>query len=116
MAVVYTKTINSMQAYKEIDGESNVVFSIMWNLVGEENGVSTSCPATTNVPYVAGQSFTPYADLTKAEVEAWIDAYTPLSQMQQMQNTISFYIQQNQQQEVPPLPWASAPVPPTPAE
>lgn len=115
MAITYTKTINAMQAYKEIDGETNVVFSIMWNLVGEENGVGTSCPATTNVPYTAGQPFTPYADLTQAEVEAWIDAYTPLAQMQQMQNTISFYIQQNQQQEMPPLPWAPpSPPPPTP--
>lgn len=112
--ITYTKTISSMQAYKEIDGESNVVFGINWNLVGEENGFTTSCPATTYVPYVAGQPFTPYADLTQAEVLAWIDLYTPLSQMQSFQNTVAFSLQQQQQQETPSLPWAPAPVPPTP--
>ena len=112
--ITYTKTINSMQAYKDIDGETNVVFSIMWNLVGEENGFATSCPATTYVPYAAGQPFTPYADLTQEQVLAWIDEYTPLAQMQQYQNTISFSLQQQQQQETPPLPWVAPPTPPTP--
>jgi hypothetical protein len=115
MTIAYTKTINSMQAYKDIDGETNVVFSIMWNLVGEENGFSTSCPVTTNVPYTAGQPFTPYDQLTQAQVLAWIDEYTPLAQMQAFQNTVSFSLQQQQQQEMPPLPWAPpAPTPPTP--
>lgn len=111
MAVTYTKTINSMQAYKDIDGETNVVFGVVWDLVGSENGFTASCPATTYVPYTAGQPFTPYADLTQAQVSAWIDEYTPLAQMQQYQNTVSFALQQQQQQEVAPLPW----VPPGPA-
>ena len=105
-----------MQAYKEIDGESNVVFGIFWNLIGTENGFTISCPATTNVPYTTGQSFTPYVDLTQEEVFAWIDQYTPLSQMQSFQNTIAFSLQQQQQQENPPLPWVPEPTPPVPPE
>jgi hypothetical protein len=113
--VTYTKTISSMQAYKEIDGESNVVFGIMWNLVGTENGFTVSAPAETYVPYTAGQPFTPYADLTQAQVFAWIDQYTPLTQMQSYQNTVAFALQQQQQQETPPLPWVPpTPTPPTP--
>jgi hypothetical protein len=114
MTVAYTKTINSMQAYKDIDGETNVVFSIMWNLVGEENGFTTSCPATTYVPYVAGQPFTPYADLTQAQVLAWIDEYTPLIQMQQYQGMVAYSLQQMQNVETPSLPWNPTPTPPTP--
>lgn len=112
--ITYTKTITALQAYKDIDGETNVVFSILWNLVGEENGVTSSCPATTYVPYTAGQPFTPYADLTQAQVTAWIDQYTPLVQMQQYQNTVANTLQQLQQQESPSLPWAPDPVPPVP--
>jgi hypothetical protein len=111
--ITYTKTINSMQAYKEIDGEANVVFSIMWNLVGSENGFTVSCPAETYVPYTAGQPFIPYANLTQAQVLAWIDQYTPLTQMQTYQNTIAFSLQQQQQQEMPSLPWVPEPIPPT---
>lgn len=112
--ITYTKTIDSMQAYKEIDGEANVVFGIFWNLIGTENGFTASCPATTYVPYTAGQAFTPYAELTQAQVFAWIDQYTPLAQLQSFQNTIAFALQQQQQQETPTLPWNPAPTPPTP--
>jgi len=110
--ITYTKSITSMQAYKQIDGESNVVFGISWSLIGTENGFTVSAPAETYVPYTAGQPFTPYADLTQAQVFAWIDQYTPLTQMQSFQNTIAFSLQQQQQQETPTLPWAPAPVPP----
>lgn len=109
--ITYTKTISSMRAYKQIDGEANVVFSISWNLVGTENGCTSFCSATTNVPYTAGQSFTPYADLTQAQVLAWIDQYTPLAQMQSYQNTVAFSLQQQQQQETPTLPWNPTPAP-----
>jgi hypothetical protein len=112
--ITYTKTITSMQAYKEIDGETNVVFGVFWNLIGTENGFTASCPATTYIPYTAGQSFTPYADLTQAQVFAWIDQYTPLAQLQSFQNTIAFALQQQQQQEIPTLPWNPVPTPPTP--
>lgn len=112
--ITYTKNIQGMQAYKSIDGETNVVFSVAWSLVGEENGFTSTCPATTYVPYTAGQPFTPYADLTQEQVEAWIDQYTPLAQMEQYQNTISFSLQQKQQQESPALPWVAPPTPPTP--
>lgn len=114
MTVSYTKTINSMQAYKDIDGETNVVFSIMWNLVGEENGFTTSCPATTYVPYTAGQPFTPYEELTQAQVSVWIDEYTPLIQMQQYQSMVAYSLQQMQNVETPSLPWNPTPTPPTP--
>jgi len=114
MTIVYSKKINALEAYRNIDGETNVVFSISWNLVGEENGYSTTCPASTYVPYTAGQPFTPYEELTQEQVDAWIDQYTPLAQMQQYQNTVSFSLQQQQSQEIPPLPWAPTPLPPTP--
>lgn len=111
MTIAYTKQIISMQAYKDIDGETNVVFNITWNLIGEENEFTSMCPAATYVPYTAGQPFTPYDQLTQAQVIAWIDEYTPLAQMQQYQNTVSFSLQQKQQQDSPALPWVTPPTP-----
>jgi hypothetical protein len=111
--ITYTKTINSLDSYKDIDGNTDVVFNIYWNLIGEENGVSTSCPAITTVPYVAGSSFIPFADLTEEIVLGWINTYTTLAAMQQYENTVSFAIQQQSQQESPPLPWNPQPVPVT---
>ena len=114
--ITYTKTVNSLQSYKEIDGEADVVFNINWSLVGEENGVTVSCPAMTSVPYTAGSQFIPFDQLTEADVINWIDTYTTLAAMQQYQNTVSFVIQQQSQQVTPPLPWNPAPIPVPPTE
>lgn len=103
--ITYTKHINSLQAYKNIDGETNVVFNINWDLVGEENGYTASCPSMTSVPYFAGQPFIPYADLTQADVEAWIDQYTPAEQMQTYQDVITESLANQQGKDSPPLPW-----------
>lgn len=103
--IVYTKTISAMQAYKELDGQQNLVFSIMWNLVGEEGGFTTSCPAITYVPYIPGQPVIPFSELTESQVLSWIDTYTTLAQMQQYENTVAFSLLQQRQQETPALPW-----------
>lgn len=112
--VVYEKRISSMQAYKEIDGSQNVVFAINWTLVGRDGSVEAACPATTTVPYIAGSSFTPFDQLTEAQVLQWIEEYTPVAYMQGYKNTIDFTIAQQTQQEIPPLPWVSPPTPPAP--
>ena len=109
MTIAYTKTINSLPSYKEIDGNSDVVFSISWNLSGKEGAFSSGTSLNTQVPYVAGQPFTPYADLTQEQVLGWIDQYTPEVQMTEAEETIAKNIAQKQTVVIPPLPW---PVPP----
>ena len=112
--ITYTKQINSLQSYKQIDGESNVVFNVGWSLVGEENGYISTYSLSTSVPYVAGQPFVPFADLTQADVESWIDQYTSPEQMQQYENCVNLSLQEQQNQDSPPLPWVPAPTPPEP--
>jgi hypothetical protein len=105
MAITYTKTINSLQSYKEVDGNTDVVFTINWNLNGDDNGVTAFTPGTTTVPYIAGQPFTPFADLTEAQVLNWIDIYTTLVAMNQYENIVSQSILAKQQLVSLPPPW-----------
>ena len=97
------------QIYKEIDGNSDVVFSVNWSLAGKDGAFISGMPMKTDVPYVAGQPFVPYADLTQTDVMAWIDQYTPEDEMTVAQEQIAANIAQQQTVVVPPLPW---PVPP----
>lgn len=108
----YTKKINSLESYKSIDGLSDVVFNIQWTLVGEEDQVTGSCPANTFVPYIAGQSFTPYSELTPQQINNWIDVYTPILIMQQYKATVDLSIYQQKQVVTPPIPWEPPPVDP----
>lgn len=105
--IVYSKEVTSLESYKNIDGYSDVVFSISWSLIGQENGLTSSCPCNTYVTYVSGQPFVPYNELTQSQIEQWIDTYTPLTVMEQYQNTVKQNLFLQQQTEVKPLPWVS---------
>jgi hypothetical protein len=62
-------------------------------------------PGTTTVLYIAGQPFTPFADLTEAQVLNWVDIYTTLVAMNQYENTVSQSILAKQQLVSSPPPW-----------
>lgn len=105
MTITYTKQINSLACYAQIDGETDVVFTINWTLFGNEGTLFSSLPASTSVPYTAGQPFTPYADLTQEQVLAWIDEYTAPDMMQSYYKIIADNIEQQKIVVTPPLPW-----------
>jgi hypothetical protein len=111
MTITYTKAINTMSCYTQIDGQTNVVFTIQWVLVGAEDTYLASAPAITNVPYVAGDPFIPYADLTETEVNAWIDQYTTAEQMALLEQQVADSIAQQKAIQYPPLPWVPSPTP-----
>jgi hypothetical protein len=112
--ITYTKTINSLQAYKELDGEPNVVYNIYWNMVGTDGEYTGTCPAMTYVPFTAGGTFVPFDQLTEEIVLDWVDTYTPLVLIQQYQQSVSNAIESQKTLESPPLPWQPQPVPPVP--
>jgi len=110
MTITYTKIINSMGCYAQIDGQTNVVFTIQWSLVGTEDSYTANVPCSTAVPYVAGDTFIPYADLTQDEVLAWIDQYTPAEQITALENQIVDNIAKQKEVTYPTLPWVPSPV------
>jgi len=110
MAVTYTKLINSLTCYSQIDGESDVVFTINWTLFGNEGVLSASLPCGTSVPYVAGDPFIPYADLTQEQVLSWIDEHTDPDMLASYYQIVADNIEQQKVVVTPPLPW----VPPAP--
>lgn len=103
--IVYIKQINGLEAYKDINGKQNVIFTINWSLFGEQNGVSSSAPYSTFVPYIAGQPFTPYEDLTKEQVISWIDIYTPPLALKTLHEMVRNNIENESAVESPRLPW-----------
>ena len=111
MSTVYTRSIQSLPAYREIDGNSDVVFSVNWLLIGTDGIFSAAWNMSTSVPYVAGQPFIPYADLTETEVNAWIDEYTSPEQITNAELYIQNSITNQQTVTTPPLPW-TPPYPP----
>jgi len=121
MTTEYTRSIKNLPAYREVDGNADVVFSVSWALIGTDGVFSATWDISTQVPYVAGQPFTPYADLTEAEVNSWIDTYTPAEIIDRAKGYIQKSIDNQKTVTTPSLPWATplvtepAPTEPAPA-
>lgn len=105
MPITYEKYINSLGCYAEIDGQSDVVFTIRWQYSGTEDKFYSSVMCDTSIPYIAGQSFIPYSELTKDQVLAWIDEYTEESKMLACKEYIDNGIAKQKEIQYPPLPW-----------
>ena len=109
MTITYTKQIATLTCYADIDGETDVVFTINWSLFGNEGTLSASGFYSTSVPYTAGQPFIPYADLTEEQVLGWIDEYTDPMMMASYYQYIADKIEEQKIVVTPPLPWQPTP-------
>ena len=84
MAITYKWIIPSMEAYVEKDGESNVIFSVNWTYIGEEDVYSGLLNGVSDFTYVAGDPFVPYEDTEAFEdvVIGWLESSLDIPTMQ----------------------------------
>lgn len=123
MATIYTTAIDSCRVTTQGD-LTNVVKEVNCTITGTDD-VVTSCTFSLPIQVKFGaadpQSFTPFEDITEAEMVAWVNAQT--DQIAPVQAHIEYVLQQQLAIAAltpKPLPWApptppdpAAPVPPT---
>ena len=111
MTTTTTWTVTAMNCYPQEDGNTDVVFTVHWTCAGTDGTYNASVYSTCSVPAPTGSAFTPYADLTQAQVLGWIwangvdQSATEAAVDQQIQAQV------NPPVVTPPLPW----IPATPA-
>tara|TARA_R110000764_G_C10956132_1_gene377724 strand:+ start:761 stop:1123 length:363 start_codon:yes stop_codon:yes gene_type:complete len=66
-----TWTIEEMDC-ENIAGQTNVVVKVVWKVSGADSANTCYCQKNTLFTYAAGGSFTPYEDLTQAQVLGWV--------------------------------------------
>lgn len=111
MAATITWAVTAMDEYPEQDGEQDVVFNVHWTCAGTqvegETTYTASVYSTQAVTTNPDEPFTPYAQLTEAQVLGWIwaagvdQATTEAAVQQQIDNQI------NPPVVSLPLPWAT---------
>lgn len=75
MANTYQWAVNSMTAYPEYEGETDVVFQVAFVCSATDgNGHNAATYGTVDVTYEAGSPFTAYEDLTLEQVNGWVAA------------------------------------------
>lgn len=113
MPITNTWAVVQMDCYPTEGTETDVVFNVHWTLTGEEAGFTGSVYGTQAVPAPSGANFTPYADLTQAQVIGWVQAAMGAEQVAAYEANVAQQINDQVYPPVvtPPLPWAA----PTPA-
>lgn len=73
MSATFTTKINAIRT-TTVGERTNVVKQVDWTLTGEESGQKFELPQTTTLADPNGQPFVELANLTEAEVVAWVEA------------------------------------------
>jgi hypothetical protein len=109
-----TWSIEQLSCYPQELGETDVVFSAAWRVNGVDDTSGTPLYATVYgsqgvAPYTEGQPFTPYADLTQAQVIGWVQDAMGAEQVAAINANIEQQIesQVNPTVVTPPLPWVA---------
>jgi hypothetical protein len=107
-----TWQIEQMSCIPQEEGQTDVVISVAWRVNGVDDTSGTPLYATVYgtqsiAPYTKGAPFTPYADLTQAQVIGWVQNAMGESQVAAINANIEQQIenQVNPPTTNPQLPW-----------
>ena len=104
MATNFTTTINAM--YTLNTPEPDFVVNVLWQVTGVDGSNTASIDGNSQFT-VPGDSFTPYSQLTEAQVIGWIPASQIESAQACVQGQIDSLINPPVSPENTPLPWAA---------
>ena len=107
MAVVNTWSVVQLDAYPEFDGNTDVVFTVHWTLNGADGEYTGHVYGSVGVTLNEGGAFTPYADLTEAQVLGWVKEALGEEQVAAYEANVAQQIadQANPPVVSPALPW-----------
>jgi len=103
----FTWTVSQLDCYPQYDNQTDVVFTVHWQLTGTDGTHTGSVYSTCGVTYKADTPYTPYANLTKNQVLGWIwaNGVDKASAEAAVQTQIDNQI--NPPVISPPLPWTN---------
>lgn len=108
MAITNTWGVVQLDAYPEKDGLTDVVFTVHWNLTGDDGAGHTGYAyGSVGVTLDEGGSYTPYNELTKEQVVGWVQESLGAEQVASLEAGVASQIEQqiNPTVVTPPLPF-----------
>lgn len=111
MANTYNWVISQLDCYPQADNHTDVVMTIHWRRQATDGTHNADIYGSQAVTLDAEAPFTPFADLTEAQVIGWLEdamgAETLAAQLTALDQQIENQI--NPPTVSPPLPWATPP-------
>ena len=108
MAITNSWTVTQMDCYPQAEGESDVVFTVHWTLSATNGTYTGSVYGTVGVTYTAGSPYTPYDQLTEAQVVGWVLEALGAEQVASYEANVATQIENQINPPIitPPLPWS----------
>ena len=106
MSISYTWDVQRLECYKTIDGYQNVVINVQGVLVGNDGQEIGSADFDQSLIFSPGGTFTPFEELTPAQVIDWVQTAMPSSTVANLKVQIDQVIQSKKSnKELLPPPW-----------
>jgi len=108
MPNTYIWIAEQLDCYPEKDGKTDVVFTVHWRLNGTDGTNTATVYGSVGLTYEPGQPYTPYEDLTQAQVIGWVQDALGSEQVQALTDNVAAQLAAiaNPPVVAPPLPWA----------
>ena len=109
MPITNTWTVVQMDCYPEYDNHVDVVFTVHWTLSGTDGTYTGGVYGSVGVTIDEGATYTPYADLTEAQVIGWVQDALGEEQVAAYEANVAQQIADQADPPVvtPPLPWSA---------
>jgi hypothetical protein len=107
MTITYNWIVSQMDAYPEYEDHTDVVFTVHWRLDGIDGEYSAGVYGSVGISTDSEETFTPYAELTEAQVIGWVKDALGEEQVVSYEENVAQQIanQINPPVVTPPLPW-----------
>jgi hypothetical protein len=108
MTITNTWGVVQMDCYPELDGDTDVVFTVHWTLNGTDGTYNGSVYGSVGVTLDPDAPFVPYASLTQAQVIGWVQDALGEEQVASYEANVAQQIENqiNPPVVTPPLPWS----------
>lgn len=103
----FTTTITRMYTLPQVGGQTNVVVNAIWEVKGVDGRNTAKSQGNTQFTLKQGAGFTPYANLTEAQVIGWIPESQITSAQACVQGQIDSMITPPVSPSAQALPWAA---------
>lgn len=107
MSVTCNWTVAQLDCYPEYEGHEDVVFTAHWRMDGTDGEHTAGVYGSVGLTLDPEAPFTPYADLTEAQVIGWVQEALGEEQVTGYEANVAAQIDAlvNPPVVTPPLPW-----------
>ena len=109
MSNTYTWVISQLDCYPQEDTYTDVVFTVHWRRQATDGTHHADVYGSQSVTLDPDAPFTPYADLTQADVEGWLEDAMGAERVAEMDTALDTQIENQINPPVirPNLPWVA---------